>query len=212
MAETANDGTGGAIYLLTKEQHAIRQQMQKHPTLGSVGYIKNFRGELDITLNKTAITDTDTGYRLIRGRNIGFYSMVDAGKAEYVSPSFVEKTAKCRYIGQPRLACQQIANMAKKRRICFSPIPADHVLGNSCNFVCVEPNGDGVDLYFLMGVLNSSLIDGYFRATSSNNHINNYEIDALPIPVSYGKKTAFPASSAGCWKHTICRWPIRSRS
>ena len=39
-----------------------------------------------------------------------------------------------------------------------------------------------------MGVLNSELIDWYFKLTSSNNHINNYEIDNFPIPVTYENK------------------------
>lgn len=39
-----------------------------------------------------------------------------------------------------------------------------------------------------MGILNSTLIDWYFKLTSSNNHINNYEIDNFPIPVTYSRK------------------------
>jgi site-specific DNA-cytosine methylase len=39
-----------------------------------------------------------------------------------------------------------------------------------------------------MGILNSTLIDWYFKLTSSNNHINNYEIDNFPIPVNFAKK------------------------
>lgn len=78
--------------------------------------------------------------------------------------------------------------MAKKRRIAFTIVPPYSVLANSCNFVSVRSNDDGVDTYFLMGVLNSTLIDWYFKLTSSNNHINNYEIDNFPIPINYEKK------------------------
>ena len=159
-----------------------------HPTISDIDYIKNLRGELDVTVNKKSITDYDTGYRLVRGRNIGYYFTVDAPITEYVSAEFAEKTPKRRYIEEERLVCQQVANMAKKRRVSFAVVPAKCVLGNSCNFISVGQNDDGVDMYFLMGVLNSSLIDRYFKLTSSNNHINNYEIDNFPIPVSYGKK------------------------
>lgn len=188
VSDITDETTGNAILVLTKEQYAMRHQMRMHPTISAIDYIKNLRGELDLTINKASITESDTGYRLIRGRHIGYYSMVDIPKVEYVSPAFVEKASKRCYIENARLACQQIANMAKKRRISFTLVPANCVLGNSCNFITVESNDDGVDMYFLMGILNSSLIDWYFKLTSSNNHINNYEIDNFPIPIFYEKK------------------------
>lgn len=183
-----DESTGNAILVLNKEQYALRHKMRKHPTIKELNYIKNLRGELDLTLNKDSISPIATEYRLIRGRNVGYYKLVDLPEAEYVSDAFVNKTSKKNYIEAPRLICQQIVNMAKKRRIAFTVAPASCVLGNSCNFISVATNNDGVDMYFLLGVLNSSLIDWYFKLTSSNNHINNYEIDNFPIPVSYHKK------------------------
>lgn len=193
VSDITDETTGNAILVLTKEQYALRRRMREHPTIKSLWYIRNLRGELDLTFNKESISTIDTGYRLIRGRHIGYYSMVDIPEIEYVSTDFVEKTSKRSFIEKPRLVCQQIVNMAKKRRISFTLIPANCVLGNSCNFVSVDENPDDVDMYFLMGVLNSSLIDWYFKLTSSNNHINNYEIDNFPIPISYKKKTKISA-------------------
>lgn len=126
----------------------------------------------------------------LRGRNIGYYSLVDTSKKEYVDVGFIEKTPKCKYIKSPRLACQQIVNIAKERRVAFSLVPENYVLGNSCNFISIEQNSDEVDIYFLMGILNSPLINWYFKLTSSNNHINNYEINNFPIPISYKNKKA----------------------
>lgn len=190
VSDITDETTGNAILVLTQEQYALRHQMRAHPTIKSLEYIRNLRGELDLTLNKESISTIDTGYRLIRGRHIGYYTMVDVLEKEYVSTDFVEKTSKRSCIEKSRLVCQQIVNMAKKRRISFTLIPANCVIGNSCNFVVVDENQDDVDMFFLMGVLNSSLIDWYFKLTSSNNHINNYEIDNFPIPVSYQKKAS----------------------
>ncbi|MFB8525633.1 DNA (cytosine-5-)-methyltransferase, partial [Enterococcus faecalis] len=81
-----------------------------------------------------------------------------------------------------RIACPQISNMNARKRLYFSYVPSNVVLGNSCNFIYVQPNDEGIDLYFLLGLLNSDLYDWYFRLYSSNNHINNYEIDNFPIP------------------------------
>ena len=78
--------------------------------------------------------------------------------------------------------------MSKKKRISFAVAPSNCVLGNSCNFISILSNDDDVDIYFLLGILNSSLIEWFFKLTSSNNHINNYEIDNFPIPINYTQK------------------------
>lgn len=188
VSDIVDESTGNAILVLTKNEYAIRKQMMKHPTIGQLSFIINMRGELDVTLNKSSIQEKPTDYPLIRGRNISYYDQKKSDITEYVSPSFVEKTAKATYIQGERLVCQQIANMAKKRRIAFTPVAPNTVLANSCNFICVNDNLEGVDSFFLLGVLNSTLIDWFFKLTSSNNHINNYEIDRFPIPISYKNK------------------------
>ena len=183
-----DDSTGNAILILSENEYRVRNLMRKHPVIKDIKYINNMRGELDITLNKTSIVVDETKYRLYRGRHIGYFKTIELPEKEYVSDNFVESTAKQQYIYQPRLVCQQIVNMAKKRRISFTLVPSNSVLANSCNFISILPNQDNVDLYFLMGILNSELIDWYFKLTSSNNHINNYEIDNFPIPISYKYK------------------------
>ena len=188
IEDIIDTSTGNAILVLSENEYRIHNLMRKHPTIKEIPYIINLRGELDITINKAAIVCTETPYRLLRGRHIGYYSTVDLPKKEYATEQFVQSTAKQKYIKNNRLVCQQIVNMAKKRRIAFTLIPRNYVLANSCNFVSVENNQDGIDIFFLMGILNSELIDWYFKLTSSNNHINNYEIDNFPIPVSYPGK------------------------
>jgi hypothetical protein len=37
---------------------------------------------------------------------------------------------------------------------------------------------------FLLGALNSAALEWRFRLTSSTNHVGNYELDALPVPVA----------------------------
>lgn len=188
-----DDSTGNAILVLSENEYRIRTLMRKHPTIKEIPYISNLRGELDITFHKEAIVSAKTSYRLLRGRHIGYYATIELPKKEYVTEQFVQTTAKHRYIMRERLVCQQIVNMAKKRRIAFTLVPCNCVLANSCNFISLESNQDGVDIFFLMGILNSELIDWYFKLTSSNNHINNYEIDNFPIPVSYPRKEELSA-------------------
>lgn len=177
-----------SFLLLSDNEYQIRKRMKSHPTIKELEYIDNLRGELDLTMNKEFITTNDTPFTLLRGRHIGYYQTLELSEKEYVNEAFVTKTAKNKYIKKQRLVCQQIANMSKKRRISFALVDSNHVLANSCNFIALHKNDDNVDIYYLMGILNSTLIDWYFKLTSSNNHINNYEIDNFPIPVTYSKK------------------------
>ena len=51
------------------------------------------------------------------------------------------------------------------------------ILGNSCNYITV-PDALLNKVYVL---LNSALLNWRFKITSTNNHINNYELGELPI-------------------------------
>ena len=183
-----DETTGNSFIILSDNEYQIRSRMKSHPTIKDLGYIDNLRGELDLTMNKEFITTNETSFSLLRGRHIAYYQTIELPEKEYVDEAFVTKTAKSQYINNQRLVCQQIANMSKKRRISFALVDPKHVLANSCNFISLHENSDNIDIYYLMGVLNSTLIDWYFKLTSSNNHINNYEIDNFPIPVKYSRK------------------------
>ena len=52
------------------------------------------------------------------------------------------------------------------------------ILGNSCNYIAMQ---DVNDLKNLNILLNSQLLNWRFKVTSTNNHINNYELDELPL-------------------------------
>lgn len=186
--ELVDETAGNAFLILSENEYQIRRHMRLHPSVKELGYIENFRGELDLTVNKEYIETRETPFTLLRGRHIGYYQITEAIEKEYVNEAFVQKTAKSKYIKEQRLVCQQIANVSKKRRISFALATPNHVLANSCNFIFLQKNPDQIDIYYLLGILNSTLIDWYFKLTSSNNHINNYEINDFPIPVTYQRK------------------------
>lgn len=183
IEDILNENTGNAIIAVSKEEYRRLKVLRQFPVVKDLDFIINLRGELDLTVHKKNITSVDTGYPLLRGRNIGYYGLIDTGENEYVAPEFVKTTKKRRYIENERIICQQIANMHKVRRVTFSLAPANYVLGNSCNFISVLDNVYGIDIFAILGLFNTKIINWLFKLTSSNNHINNYEIDCFPIPV-----------------------------
>ena len=50
------------------------------------------------------------------------------------------------------------------------------------DFMLKKLKGEDFDIYYLLGLFNSHLLNWRFKLTSTNNHVNNYEIDELPIP------------------------------
>lgn len=183
IEDILNENTGNAIVALTKDEYIRLKKLRMFPVVKDLNFIINLRGELDLTANKKSITTTDTGYPLLRGRNIGYYELIESNEKDYALEEFVVSTKKKRYIESERIICQQIANMHKERRVTFSFVPANHVLGNSCNFISVMDNEFGIDIYTILGLFNTKIINWLFKLTSSNNHINNYEIDCFPIPI-----------------------------
>ncbi|MFZ1301838.1 MAG: Alw26I/Eco31I/Esp3I family type II restriction adenine-specific DNA-methyltransferase [Candidatus Microsaccharimonas sp.] len=179
----ATKENGYTIYSLNHEEFNILNKMLQFPRLKDVPSIINLRGELDLTANKSSISPTPTHYKLLRGKNIKRFGLSDIDTVEYVDGEFVVKSPKRAYISRERLICQQISNIAKDRRLNFAKINAGLVLANSCNFISVEENELGITLDYLSGLFNSKLMNWFFKIQSSNNHINNYEIDNFPIPV-----------------------------
>jgi len=178
-----NENTGNAIIAVSAEEYQILKKLRKFPVVKDLDFVVNLRGELDLTTNKGSIVESNTGYPLLRGRDIGYYKLLYPQEEVYVSNEFVSTTPKKYYIEQDRIICQQIANMNKERRVKFAFAPCNYVLGNSCNFISVSQNRYEIDIYALLGLFNTKIINWLFKMTSSNNHINNYEIDCFPIPV-----------------------------
>lgn len=159
-------------------------ELQKHKKVSEIDTITNLRGELDQSLNKLAVSQKKSPLRLIRGENIGRYSelKVDKDREFFIDvEQFNNQIAlkpKGKAYEQPRIVCRQCSYMKQERRLIFSSIPKNCVVGNSCNYLTV-PNAD-TDFY--LALFNSSLFDWYFRVLNGNNHVANYEINNFPIP------------------------------
>ncbi len=182
-SDIMDKNNGNAIVAVNKAEYEVLRKLKKFPAVKDLDFIINLRGELDLTANKEHIVSEDTGYRFLRGRNIGLYELLDTGEHESASVEFVESSTKTKYIHMPRIICQQIANMHKEKRVTFAYVDKGVVLGNSCNFIAVDENQYGIDIFSLLGLFNSRVINWFFKLTSSNNHVNNYEIDCFPVPV-----------------------------
>jgi Alw26I/Eco31I/Esp3I family type II restriction m6 adenine DNA methyltransferase len=159
---------------------SILSKISNNTTLGEIPHIRNKRGELDLTKYKRLITKQNTGWRLVRGNMISKNSIIDKNGEFVIIDEFLQSKTKEfleKDFKKERLICQQISNMGQKKRLNFVRCKPSDVLANSCNYLTINE----LDTNKLCEVLNSYLLNWRFKITSSNNHINNYELEELPI-------------------------------
>jgi adenine-specific DNA-methyltransferase len=179
-------GKSLVIPRVNNHEWKILEKLHRNPSLESLHWLLCRRGELDLTLHSEFITNKHHYSPLIRGSHITRYSLnfVSSKVKEFVSiTSFKDaykKSERIQHIESPRIACQQISNRAQRWRLKFSPIMPGTVLANSCNYILTDSKNDDA-LNYLLGILNSDLLNWRFDISNTNNHVSNRELNALPI-------------------------------
>lgn len=174
--------TNFEIPLIDETGWTILSKISKEKKIKEIPFIRNRRGELDLTLFKPFITTKNTGWRLVRGNMISENGIIDKNGEFVEIDGFLNKKSaayKANDHNKVRLICQQISNVDMQKRLKFVFCEKTDILGNSCNYLISTRYPE--DLKKLFFILNSELLNWRFKITSSNNHINNYELDELPI-------------------------------
>ena len=148
--------------------------------------LKCYEGELNMTFHKKYFTTDITNPKILKGAAIQryFYTLqMSQGEIEYLDEKRYMKefgtSDKARHHNHARIAMQGMTGANDKIRIVMSVVPQGYYLANSCNYIFAPNN---IDIYALLGLLNSKLINWFFRCFSTNSNVNGYEIDNLPIP------------------------------
>ncbi|MDR2650811.1 MAG: N-6 DNA methylase [Prevotellaceae bacterium] len=167
------------IPFITETEWSVLKKISDKKKLKQIQSVRNRRGELDLTLYKRYITNQKTSFRLVRGNMISETGIKNIN-SEFVVETFIQAKSDDfvkNDFRKKRLVCQQVSNAGLKKRLKFVFCDETDILGNSCNYL----SGDESVLSKLNLILNSSLLNWRFKITSTNNHINNYELDELPI-------------------------------
>ena len=148
--------------------------------------LKCYEGELNMTFHKKFFTTDITNPKILKGAAIQryYYTLqMSQGEIEYLNEKSYMKeygtSDKSRHHNYARIAMQGMTGANDKIRIVMSIVPQGYYLANSCNYIFAPNN---IDIYALLGLLNSKLINWFFRCFSTNSNVNGYEIDNLPIP------------------------------
>ena len=151
-------------------------------------YVKFFQGEINET-NETAKGTINTrgfGQRLIRGANVTLYAAREASQGQnlYVAvDKFLEgksSDSKAYHHKLQRVVYQGNAPQNNFRRIIAAPVGPGEFCAYTVNYCTASSSSLSLDL--LLALLNSKILEWWFRLGSSNAHANEYQMNGLPVP------------------------------
>ena len=161
----------------------ILEKIAENPTVKPLrDYVASItQGDLNLTTHSKRFSSTPTQVRLLRGRNIGRYAVKYDTSSEYCDQSFMREQVNANR-ESVFLISQEVTGTNDVRRLHFglseNP-PTDFLCGHSVNKTQLR-NQAHSKAY--MALLNSKFMDWFFRITSTNNHVQGYELEQLPIP------------------------------
>jgi type I restriction-modification system DNA methylase subunit len=151
-----------------------------------------YQGEVNETTDKRFLSEEPgDGREVLRGASVCMYSIRDAsqGVSKYIdSAAFLKgkgKDGKAWHSEETRIGFQRSAPQNNFRRIIAAPIPIGEFCFDTISYI--PASGSKLPPELLLALLNSQLLEWYFRLGSSNSKLNEYQFDNLPCPVVTGE-------------------------
>ena len=161
-----------------------------YPQMARLGdYCTAFQGEVNETSDGRRgfiSRDPSHGVRVLRGANLGLYSLRDASQG---TPMYLRKESflagkprsqKAYHHQGTRVGWQESSPQNNFRRLIATMIPPNQFCNHKINYfpeqACKIPLG------LLLALLNSKVCDWCFRLTSTSAAVSHYQLYALPVP------------------------------
>lgn len=141
-------------------------------------------GEIDMTKYKSCFNIVKKGTRVLTGAQILRYSITDnpsQGDVVYLEKKYLAfSTKREQEISGRRIVMQRITGVDSKVRIIATLLDSPCLCANSTNYIVADKSV----CRYLLGVLNSTLINFYVKQTSTNTNITTKVIASLPIIIN----------------------------
>ena len=178
------DPAGLTIPVSTQPEFNIFMKMTDNTQrLGEI--TKCFTGEIDLSLDKKYVLTDKTDGILLRGAQVQKYYItneISQGDILYLlHDSYLANNSSPRsqHHKSKRILMQGITGVNEKVRLKMTLCDAGVFCANSVNYI-IAPEEFSTPEY-LLGILNSRLINWFFSKFSTNSNVNGYEVDNLPI-------------------------------
>ena len=164
--------------LIRHDDFSIIEKMNDGTTFLGDMIQSSSQGDFNLTNESFCFSTRHSDVKMYRGCHIHRY-YIDDEVEEYI-----QNNHKATYISRNEhnvfIVCQNISGMTDKQRFNVAISKNNRCLfGHTVNKVELKSK---YDPKYIMAILNSKIIDWYFRKTSTNNHVNIYELEQLPIP------------------------------
>ncbi len=143
------------------------------------------QGEVNLTTHAAFLSEKPVGPIVLRGAHVDRYIFNESPKQG--EPKYLRTKEFLREFGpdakafdhrHTRVGYQRGSAIDNWRRIIATVIEYGNFCSDTINYIV---NPKDIDLYAVLGLLNSTLWEWRFRLTSTNNHVNSYEIDTMPL-------------------------------
>jgi len=142
-------------------------------------------GELDMTATKPYFTSNEKYPIVIKGAQVQKYFISQnpsQGKIEYLDTVnyFLKNSNSGRILDSncKRIVMQRITGVDSKIRLIMTIVNPISFCANSTNYIVTK---DDSSLLYLLSILNSRLINYYFKTTSTNTNVTGKELESLPV-------------------------------
>lgn len=155
------------------------------------------QGDFNLGNDKKHFGTTKTPVLMYRGNGFQKYTQVyntnKQGEQEFILGSFKQDRVD-QNDNNEFLIGHNISGTTDANRLVFTIAPkGKYLCGDSINKYLLK---DQTLNKCMLGILNSKLLDWIFRKTSTNNHVNSYEVEALPVPSDAALKSQTAAKVA----------------
>ena len=149
-------------------------------------YAPSQQGEVNLTTHSKFLGKEPKGQIVLRGAHVNRYEFQHEPKQGIPVYLDVQKFLSSygkntkvydhRYL---RIGYQRGAAIDNWRRIIATIVEKNNFCSDTINYIV---SANSIELFAILALLNSSLWEWRFRLTSTNNHVNAYEIDSMPFP------------------------------
>lgn len=152
-------------------------------------FSKCYEGEINITTHKQYIKYSNDFSPLIRGAQVQKYKLlshISQGDILYLDDNNYLKDVnniKSTHHNFKRIIMQGITGINEKSRLKMTIINNGIFCANSVNYLLIDEKY----IYYILAILNSNLMNWYYKKISTNSNVNGYEVDYLPIIINKTK-------------------------
>ena len=179
------DPENASIPMTGEQEFNILKKLSVNPRLKE--FARCYEGEINLTFHKKFLTREKRKHApMIKGAAVQKWFIkekMSQGEIEYLDKNkyLKENTGKkSQHHELGRIVMQGITGVDEKNRLKMALVEAGIFCGNSVNYILVCDKK--ISYKFLLALLNSRLLNWYFKMLSTNSNVNGYEVDNFPMP------------------------------